>query len=154
MVQIKMDYGGKMESIELKKKKNKKGTSSQREKENRIKKKLLSELAIFYDKAKRLHLDKDVILGSLLDLAENLLTNEVVEKFKEKAKEYQKKISAKNPITISLKNPPSSESKLLLKKMKFKWNSFRKEFYGFGDITNIEKQMAGIECSINVIDGI
>lgn len=120
--------------------------------EYKAKKKLLQELASFYEKTKTIHFDKDILLGALLHLAETANDLPTLEKFKAKGEAYQKKLSTKNPIVITLKDTPSISTKSQMKDLKFKWNSFRKEFYGFGDLDTVKAELTNLDCSIAVVE--
>jgi hypothetical protein len=126
--------------------------SSVKRQEFKAKKKLLQELSSFYEKTQTIHLDKDVILGALLHLSESANDLPTLEKFKAKGQAYQKKLSVKHPIVVTLKEPPSLSIKSQMKDLKFKWNSFRKEFYGFGDLDTIKAELTNLDCSIDVVE--
>ncbi len=70
----------------------------------------------------------------------------------EKVENFErKKAASKCPIIIA---PESSsltvDFKKKMKELKFKWNLFRKEFYGFGDIEDIKNQMKPFDCKISI----
>lgn len=103
-------------------------------------------------KAKISDLDNDSLFGAFLEISEKAKDEENQMKWKKICTTYQE-TNEKNgqALTIYFKSPPSAEVKDRLKKLKFRWNSFRGEYYGFGDKKVISDQFKSPECKIESI---
>lgn len=102
-------------------------------------------------KAKINHLDDHTLFGAFLEISKHLSDDSKLTAWKMHSENKNKEKESGKPLTISFKLTPDKEVKDLLKLNKFKWNSFRREYYGFGDKAELSKLFKNIECKIEVI---
>ncbi len=101
----------------------------------------LIELGGLIVKAELEELNNNTLLGALLSLKSSISKNETLinEWTEQGAKTFEaldqnQTIGAdKTPVIITFKAEPSRELKSQLRDLNFKWNPFRKEWYGYGD---------------------
>lgn len=121
------------------------------EKEKIIDQKRLINIGRLASKANLGHLDEHTLFGGFLELSKHLSNQSKLMEWKEKSEQETASKQRGNPITISFKGQPNKNEKQLLKIHKFKWNSFRGEYYGFGDKGQITKLFEKSECKIDLI---
>ncbi|NGX61848.1 MAG: hypothetical protein K940chlam9_01337 [Chlamydiae bacterium] len=73
-------------------------------------------------------------------------------RWKEKGELFEENESdeKQEALMVSFADASDSEMKSRLKAMGFKWNKFRKEFYGCGDRKSIENELKGLDFQIEV----
>lgn len=122
-----------------------------KEKERQVRARRLIEIGKLAGKAEIDRLDEEVILGAFLEIAENLKEKNNLEKWKKKAKAFLENTeeSTQEPLIISFSSNPIPEIKSLLRELNFKWNNFRKEFYGYGDRKSLERALVGTDFRID-----
>lgn len=93
------------------------------------------------------HFDQTTLLGAFIELAEKLQNDSAKEKYTKNGHDFLKQQKEKDsiPMFITFKSTPNKEIKEKLKTLKFKWNSFRGEFYGYGNKKDIETLLTGYE---------
>ena len=98
-------------------------------------------------------LPDDVLLGAFLEIKEKSINENTINAWREKSVEKQQSNKSKEgtPITVSFSNTPSKETRKLMKNQEFKWNSFRQEYYGYGNIESMKKTLTDVECKIEVV---
>jgi hypothetical protein len=98
------------------------------------------------------HLDHSILLGAFLEIAQ-IANKANEEKWQRNAEEFMKKQEAKiaTPVSIRFLEEPTKEAKEKLKGMSLKWNSFRKEFYGYGNKKEIEESLIGLKFQVEEI---
>ena len=74
--------------------------------------------------------DRKILLGAFLDISTKLESDQDRKRWEKLATEFTS--NDKTALAISFKTNPSAEIKEKLKDLKFQWNKFRKEFYGYG----------------------
>lgn len=125
-----------------------------KEQERRSNEKMMKEIGRIALSAQIEHLDKDVLLGAFLEIADKYKDNTAQkELWKQKSLQFynnKKNINSGQPLVITFKNLPSIDVKETLKVNKFKWNSFRGEYYGYGDVELMKKLLNNIQCKIEV----
>jgi hypothetical protein len=77
------------------------------------------------------YLDRDVLLGALLEIRERTDNPEVLKEWNQKTELWLRSNTAKRLI-IKLPSEAPLDMKEALRTRKFKWNAFRQEWYGFG----------------------
>lgn len=149
-----MDLQIEKEKIENKKKKILLQERLIKEKEKQVKARRSSEIGKLALKAKIDHLDDEILLGAFLELAEKNQEPKSIEIWKQRAKDFldSSNDEVQDPLIISFSSEPDPKIKSLLREMNFKWNNFRKEFYGYGNRKSIEEVLAGIEFSIELAE--
>lgn len=124
-----------------------------KEKEKRRQVRRFTEVGRIAAKAKIESIEDRVLLGAFLDISERLEQNSCLDSWKRKAENFLNE-SPKNqcePLCITFKEEPSLETKKRLRKLNFKWNKFRKEFYGYGERENLVLELEGLDCHIEVV---
>ena len=142
------------QKIELKKKKLLLKEKFIREKEKQAQARKLTDIGKLARKAEIDHLDEETLLGAFLDIAERHYEQKSLVNWKEKAKAFLENTAedSQDPLIISFSSIPTPEIKSLLRELSFKWNSFRKEFYGYGHRRSIEEALAGTDFRIELAE--
>lgn len=97
-------------------------------------------------------MDKDHLLGAFLEISKKFEDNKVLQKWKQEADTFRTNYEEipSVPLVIIFTSEPSKDAKDKLKNAKFKWNAFRKEYYGYGNKQPIESLLSEesfqIEC--------
>lgn len=99
-------------------------------------------------------LDEHTILGAFLEISDKIKENNSIDTWKVRAEKFLQVIAKADdsPISISFESDPSAETKSKLKDAGFKWNRFRKEYYGFGNRSEVQKLFQEAGCTIEVLD--
>ena len=113
----------------------------------------LIEIGTIVSKAGVKDMDNNALLGALLEIKERS-SNELTMKewFENGRAVFQKEIKEiGEALIISFNSEPSKEAKKRLKELRFAWNNFRKEWYGYGKKKELEDIFVGlgaiIECA-------
>lgn len=133
-----------------------------KEKEKMSAQATITNLGQLFVRTKLSHLDNEILFGALLEIAEKSHDENALHHWRQKSQQHAS--ATKNShvtnggsrVTISFKSQPNltAEIKERLKEMKFKWNEFRGEYYGFGDRESLQNLLANHECSIETIESI
>lgn len=124
----------------------------EKEKQKRVRR--FSSIGKLAHKAGIDHLDEDILFGAFIEISSSLSSKEKQEDWKTKALSYnpgQKKQQG-DPLSISFDSEPGPEIKKKMKKLGFRWNSFRNEFYGYGKKDEIQDHLKDVNYSIEVLD--
>lgn len=81
-------------------------------------------------------LDDETLMGMFSEIKERSQQSAVLDEWKKKGAELS--TQQPSPLIISFLKEISDELKHSLKERKFKWNSFRKEWYGYGIKDEVE----------------
>ncbi len=138
------------ESLSVKKQKLKEKEQIIKAQEKRSRQKRLSELGGLAYKAEIDKLDENILLGAFLEIAERSSDQKSIKTWLEKSKQIAMNKQS-NRLLISFKNPPSFEIKDKLKQLNFRWNSFRGEYYGYGEENMIAEILNGLDFTIEVV---
>lgn len=85
------------------------------------------------------HLDDQVLLGAFIEISKKATDYNQISAWKKTSSEVLNNNHENTKIyAISFKEEPSPEIKESLKKMNFKWNKFRKEFYGSANLETLK----------------
>ncbi len=125
-----------------------------REKEKQALSRKLSEIGKIAQKAKIDQIDKELLFGAFLEIAEKNQEEKNRDNWEQKTKTFLKTTlkDSKEPLIISFSSQPTTKIESLLKKMNFKWNKFRKEFYGYGHKKTIQEALAGTDFKIEIAE--
>lgn len=127
-----------------------------KEKERMSNRATINSLGHLFVKTKLSHLDSEILLGALLEIAEKSNDEEALIAWRQKSQHHQKaRAGVDEPrVTISFKEQPklTQEIKTKLKEMKFKWNEFRGEYYGLGNREVLQKLLENYACNIENIE--
>lgn len=122
-----------------------------KEKERMSAQNTLSNLGHLFVKTKLAHLDPEILIGALLEIAEKSKDEKLLSAWREKSQQHFQDKNKGNAISISFPNPPAFEIKEKLKEMNFKWNAFRGEYYGFGEKSALSNFLENIDHKIEII---
>ena len=106
-----------------------------KDKERKAETKQLLELGRLVRKAELDIIDKAPLFGSFLEIKERSQDSFNISKWKDKGLEALKKdeVTDSTALVIIFNPEPSEEAVLYLRERGFKWNRFRKEWYGYGN---------------------
>lgn len=110
--------------------------------ERKIRTRRLIELGGLVVKAELDQLNNNTLLGAFLSLKHESAQIDTINFWTEQgAKAFEesksKNIEEKAPLVITFDSEPTRETKSHLRDLNFKWNPFRKEWYGYGVESNI-----------------
>lgn len=99
-------------------------------------------------------IEKNALLGAFIEISERSSDEKVMTGWREKGECFQNKeqLSDQVPLSICFKASPPKEAKEKLKNQGFRWNTFRKEFCGYGSKNALQKLLHGFECNIEVLN--
>lgn len=102
------------------------------EKERKIRLKKIIELGELVIKAGLEELDTEVLFGALLEIKELSAIKGSIKKWTDRRDAW---LNLNHPqrLIVSFEEDSSIEAINILRSKKFKWNSFRQEWYGFGN---------------------
>ena len=123
-----------------------------REKERKLKLKRLLELGDIVAKAEIDHLDVETLLGAFLEIKALSAKEERVEKWKAFGKESLDidKVLNPQPLIVSFESELPMNIKIALRQKKFRWNQFRREWYGYGKKDDIEEFLKGQKANVEI----
>lgn len=98
------------------------------------------ELGGLVAKAGLENFDPVVLFGAFLEIKEAATNEKALKRWAEKREAWLKMNEARRLI-VKLLSEPATEASNLLKGKKFRWNTFRKEWYGFGKKEEIEMSL-------------
>lgn len=78
---------------------------------------------------------------------------DIINSWKDKAKNFEEKfnVSADTMLAVKFKEKKNKEAVNILKDLKFKWNKFRKEYYGNANKKQIEHQLSKFDVNVEVL---
>ncbi len=140
--------------IEIQKKKIQLKEKLLKEKEKQRKFRRVSEIVEIAFKTSLDEVDDDVLLGAFLEISERINDPHAVQTWKKIGEAHLKNSQDKSDhlLAISFNNEPAKEIREVLKKMKFRWNPFRKEFCGYGNEKKLGQMLKEFDASMERID--
>lgn len=125
-----------------------------RNKERKIQTKRLIQDGELISKAGIDHLDPNALLGALLEIKEKSKNEKSISEWSEKGKALlaSHRSEGKQPLIVSFDSELLPITKSTLKSLKFKWNPFRKEWYGLGKKEDIESIFKDQRVGMKVIE--
>ena len=96
-------------------------------------------------------LDDDQLIGAFIEIKERSKDHNAVKNWKKNGEEHLKKNCL--PLIISFANELDENMKKALKTLNFRWNSFRREWYGYGIKDELEKLIKESHGNIEVAKG-
>ncbi len=121
-----------------------------KEKERKIRSKTINSVIRLAEVSKVTELTSDEILGALLEISERSCDVSNREKWKSRASEFHKSSKA-SPLIVVPKAEPTKESGKVMKSLGFRWNAFRKEWYGHGNLDEIKKATVSLDAKVEVV---
>lgn len=94
--------------------------------------------------------DNQTITGAFAEIQERSQPA-VLENWRKKGEALSKK--SLHPLLVSFGKEPSDEVKMTLKTLRFKWNSMRREWQGYGIKDEIEKLIQEFQGKVEVANG-
>lgn len=122
-----------------------------KEKERKLKIRRYIEIGVIAAKFGIDQWDDMVLTGIFAEIQELSKANEAINLWKKKGEELSK--TALSPLIVSSENEFPEATKDTLKKRKFKWNSFRKEWYGYGLKEEIEELVKICDGQVDIAKG-
>jgi hypothetical protein len=95
--------------------------------------------------------DNSTIAGAFAEIHEKFQQPNCVENWRKKGEALSKK--SRLPLLVSFGKEPSDDVKMALKSQRFKWNSMRKEWQGYGIKDEIEKLIQEFHGKAEVASG-
>lgn len=123
------------------------------EKEKLMKKNRYAEIGKLAYKAKIGSLNENLLLGAFLEISHKMKTDSHQKSWEKLAEDFQNDLTSNSntPLTISFKTHPDKEIQEQLKGLKFRWNSFRGEYYGYGNHDELKELLKNCSCKIEVV---
>lgn len=93
------------------------------------------------------------LLGAFLDISEKSNRKDQLEEWRERAGRYSARQVENEAMAliVQLKDSATQEVKTVFKSLGFKWNDFRKEWYGYGVETSVRSALDGIEFELTKV---
>lgn len=147
------DLDDKLKKLEEKKKKILLKEKILREKEKKKKSKRFSLIGKLASKANIDHFDDKTLLGAFLEIQRLSESEEIKSEWKSSGQSFIQgnQITEQTPLSLSFTEDPDSLTKKALKDLGFRWNSFRKEFYGYGKKEELQSVLNGTKFNIEVL---
>ncbi len=140
------------EKIEKEKERLKQKERLIRLKEQKEESKKIFEAGKLLKKAKLLSEDPKVLLGALLEVSQEIADEKRVEKWKEKADQFQDKGEGKSDaVIVTFDKEPSTEAKAEIKKLGLRWNKFRNEWYGYASINDAKSSLEQFDAYVTAV---
>ena len=122
------------------------------EKERKIRLKKIIELGDLIVKAGLEDLDNEVLLGALLEVKEFSTNKGSLKKWAEKWDAWLN-LNRPQRLIVSFEKESSAEATNTLRSKKFKWNPFRREWYGFGKKDELQILLGKDHAKITEVSG-
>jgi Conjugal transfer protein TraD len=127
----------------------------EKEKQKEQKKKIKTSIEIgnLASKANIDTIDRNILLGAFIEISQRCQNDECLEVWKKNARIFEKNSESNREdlLSISFKSEIPDYVKSKLKNQKFRWNKFRKEFYGYANKQELESMLNGLEYVIEDI---
>lgn len=140
------------EKICLKKERLEKKEKMLREKERKLHTRQLIKSGELISKANISHLSPSVLLGALLEIKEKAQDKEVLREWETKGnRELSRDLKeGAQRLIVTFDSVLDEQAKNALKALKFRWNAFRREWYGFGEKESIERDFKAFGVKIEI----
>jgi hypothetical protein len=96
------------------------------------------------------HLSENALLGSLVQIAEESKSQKNIDRWESAGAELLA-IDPKTPLIISSAEYTDKELRNAIKNLNFKWNSFRNEWYGHGNLTSVQEALKAFKVTIEKV---
>jgi pyruvate-formate lyase len=97
--------------------------------------------------------DLEVLTGAFIEISERIQNSEQAAKWKTNANNLSmKETYSEKALSLAFANEVNADLKNTLKGLGFRWNKFRKEFYGYGKKQELEKLFKNDKCTIEELD--
>ena len=124
-----------------------------KQKESQQKSRRISEIIEVAFKTQIHQLDDMVLLGAFLEIADKIHDEGTLNAWRKAGELHKHEQIEKADIhlAISFNTDPGKELRDQLKQLKFRWNSFRHEFHGYGIQEELEHLLQGTDHSIEIL---
>lgn len=142
----------KMEKLAIKRAQIEQRERLLKQKERKLETKRLIEIGRLAAKVGIDTLDSPTLAGAFIDIREKFLNPDIKKTWEENGNHFltDELKSNDQPIIIKFSLNPSEEAKAKLKHLRFRWNNFRKEWYGYGKIEEIQNLIKGSDASVEL----
>ena len=122
-----------------------------KEKERKVQTKKLINHGSLIEKAGISELDPKALLGALLEISNKIEDKSQLENWSNIGNEFLEKKDRKTKLIVNFQKDLGSEEKALLKNMKFSWNQFRNEWYGYSTKQEVLEKFANFSPNIEEV---
>lgn len=125
----------------------------EKQKEQKKKIKMIIEIGNLAVKANLDKMDKKILFGAFIEISQRSHDNVCLETWKKNSEIFEEKmdIDRVDSLSLSFKSDISEDLKSKLKNLKFRWNKFRREYYGYANKHEIESLLNGLDYILEVI---
>lgn len=125
-----------------------------KEKERKIQVRKRIQIGSLLEKVGVDHLDKSTLIGALMEIKALSKNKKKVSEWRDQGDKYLNTDTNENlhSLLISFEGETDKEAVDILRQNKFKWNRFRKEWYGYGIKSEIESNLKKFNPSIEVLE--
>lgn len=100
-------------------------------------------------------LDRKLLLGAFLEISSLLTNTERTNQWYVLANNFEsEKENLGQALIIAFDDLPSEAVRSKLKDLKFKWNKFRGEYYGYGDKKIVSSLLESCKCKIEIVSNV
>ena len=104
-------------------------------------------------KANIAELEDEVLLGAFLEILKKRDSEENLMGWREAALKFSRaKKNSRNALIVSFRTAPGKEVADSLKNLKFTFNKFRNEYYGYASKKELEEALLGSDYKIEVVE--
>ncbi len=124
-----------------------------KQREKKIRDSHLIQLGKLIQKAGIEHLEMTTLFGALSFIKDAISDPKNKQDWTEKGEFLLKEASPKKGgyLVVTLPADSPTDAKKLLKELRFRWNQFRKEWYGYGDAGELEKTLSSFQGKVEVV---
>jgi hypothetical protein len=143
----------RLEKLEIQKNKIKLKERALKETEKRAKVKRLGKIGQLVAKAQIDHLSEDQLFGAFLQIAQEAKSPNRIEEWQKAAQDFDapQNTTQQQLVAVKLGQDPSSETKSKMTDQGFRWNKFRKEFYGNSSPEEVHDLLGNVEYTLEVL---
>lgn len=125
----------------------------EKQKIEKLKIKKYQELGKIADKIGILNLDEDLLFGAFLEIKKLSKSPEKLDEWKSSFKNLNGSINKKtdSPISVKFHDSIGVSEKTKMKELGMRYNKFRNEFYGYGEVKYFKTELEKLQCTIEKI---
>jgi len=125
-----------------------------KEREKKRRARLATTIGKLATKAGIEELDSSALLGAFMEIGDQIKNKEALENWRNRSGKLQNSDNQENQpaLIVSFSNPLSKERKEKLRQLGFRWNGFRKEYYGRCNPNEIKSLCQGLDYSLETLN--
>ncbi len=125
----------------------------EKKKNEKLKKKKYQELGKIADKTGILELDEDLLFGAFIEIKKLSEYPKKLDEWKTSFKNLNKSIdeTVDSPISVKFHDSIGISEKTKMKELGMRYNKFRNEFYGYGEVERFKIELKKFQCTIEKI---